>query len=65
MAKDDLGAKMITLNTIAPEELAEDSPMRIKTGKPVPKASSFVCTTHCSRNCTLGVFSSYPLTTKC
>lgn len=40
MAKEELGAKTITLNTIAPEELAVDSPMRIKTGKPVPKASN-------------------------
>ena len=40
MAREELGAKVITLNTIAPEELAVDSPMRIKTGKPVPKASN-------------------------
>lgn len=37
MAKEELGAKTITLNTIAPEELAEDNPTRIKTGRLVPK----------------------------
>jgi len=41
MAREELGAKVITLNTIAPEELAVDSPMRIKTGKPVPKISNY------------------------
>ncbi|KAH7040604.1 uncharacterized protein B0I36DRAFT_357880 [Microdochium trichocladiopsis] len=40
-AKEELGAKAITLNTIAPEELAENNPTRIKTGRPVPKISNY------------------------
>ncbi|KAJ1338083.1 GNAT family N-acetyltransferase [Microdochium nivale] len=41
MAKEELGAKTITLNTIAPEELAEDNPTRIKTGRLVPKITNY------------------------